>query len=302
MSNTITPFSHDDIRAILPNIQRTVDGEAALVNKIEPYVLQAERTIIERFIPEENLISEFRYRPDKPLAMFARRAIIAHAIALSLSALDIFLTPNGLATVGNDKLTPASRDRSNRLIAAINIVANRAEDSMLQEILTGENTQLRNTQQARFFLGTLFPSLAVLDFFAPADAPTNSSGNIGSASLGIPADRFPAYVRLRSRILTVENFLASQFVSPELLCRLRSSLPSELSTLASELKERLRSIVLDSISGEPKPKVRQMAVDAVQFIRTYPDEFPEWGSSSVATLFSPPVFENKKSSAGFFFA
>ena len=32
-----------------------------------------------------------------------------------------------------------------------------------------------------------------------------------------------------------------------------------------------------------------------------PEEFPEWHNSDTAKLFSPPIFENKKSNKGYWF-
>ena len=41
--------------------------------------------------------------------------------------------------------------------------------------------------------------------------------------------------------------------------------------------------------------------DVVNFIRQREDIFEAWHSSDVAELFRPPVFRNRKNSAGYFF-
>jgi hypothetical protein len=45
----------------------------------------------------------------------------------------------------------------------------------------------------------------------------------------------------------------------------------------------------------------QQYYDVVNIIREHPDEFPDWHSSPVAELYTPPVFENKKKSGGYWF-
>ncbi|MCC8037191.1 MAG: hypothetical protein LIP02_03525 [Bacteroidales bacterium] len=50
-----------------------------------------------------------------------------------------------------------------------------------------------------------------------------------------------------------------------------------------------------------RPISTRAMMDVVNFIRHRPDDFPEWHSSPTARLFSPPKFENKKKSGGFWF-
>ena len=46
---------------------------------------------------------------------------------------------------------------------------------------------------------------------------------------------------------------------------------------------------------------RDKMIYIVNFIRNNPEEFPEWHNSDTAKLFSPPIFENKKSNKGYWF-
>ena len=42
-------------------------------------------------------------------------------------------------------------------------------------------------------------------------------------------------------------------------------------------------------------------VSIVNIIRNQPDEFPLWHSSSIAELYKPAIFENKKKDTGYWF-
>ena len=55
-------------------------------------------------------------------------------------------------------------------------------------------------------------------------------------------------------------------------------------------------MVRDWSMTQPKRQLHvQQYYDVVNIIREHPDEFPAWHSSAVAELYTPPVFENKKS-------
>jgi len=41
--------------------------------------------------------------------------------------------------------------------------------------------------------------------------------------------------------------------------------------------------------------------DIVNNIRRRPSDFPEWGCSDTARLFTPPTFRNRKEAPGYFF-
>ena len=57
-------------------------------------------------------------------------------------------------------------------------------------------------------------------------------------------------------------------------------------------------MVRDWSMTQPKRQLHvQQYYDVVNIIREHPDEFPAWHSSTVAELYTPPVFENKKSPA-----
>ena len=56
------------------------------------------------------------------------------------------------------------------------------------------------------------------------------------------------------------------------------------------------TIIDDHTAYMPRGGDNQMS-----FYILNPEEFPEWHNSDTAKLFSPPIFENKKSNKGYWF-
>ena len=54
-----------------------------------------------------------------------------------------------------------------------------------------------------------------------------------------------------------------------------------------------------SPSSPPLPPTH--LVQIVDVIIKHPDDFPEWHSSPIADLYSPPIFNNEKHSTGYWF-
>jgi hypothetical protein len=108
------------------------------------------------------------------------------------------------------------------------------------------------------------------------------------------------YLDLRSRIIDIEQSLAEDFFSPELMTALRQRVLSQnLQPDDNAVISGIRSQIIAVLRGE-NINMRKM-VYIVNFIRNHAEAFPQWHSSDTAKLFSPPIFHNKKESAGYFF-
>ena len=119
-------------------------------------------------------------------------------------------------------------------------------------------------------------------------------------SLGATGSKWEKYQELYPQILDLENSLAEEWFSPELMAQLRYE---NIRWILS--KERLFVVnqIQAQIIGYLKNgsfKSRNLA-DIVNFIRQRESLFEEWHGSEVAKLFAPPVFHNRKKSAGYFF-
>ncbi len=191
-------------------------------------------------------------------------------------------TLNGFAVVSNQNLAPASRDRVDRLIAAHRSQRDTAISALIPRLAAAP--QWRDTPQCGFFRSTLFPT--------PAHIRPLASG----------AATWERYEELHPAIAAAEDRLATEYISPDLMQRLRDEalgLINPHSPILTRLCEALRSHVADIIQDRP---LRDTALrDIVDYIRRHPDTFPEWHRSDTARLFSPPVFRNSKESRGYWF-
>lgn len=273
-----------DLRRYIPNQVCAVKGEHTLYDKIAYWLDTAEQWIYATFCP--TTVAD-AILADKSLSALhtALSAVAAHqALADAIPSLDLVQTLNGFAVVSNQNLAPASRDRVDRLIAAHRSQRDIAISALIP--LLAAVPQWRDTPQCGFFRSTLFPTPAHIRPFAS-----------GAAT-------WERYQELHPAIAAAEDRLAAEYISPELMQRLRDEtlgLPnlSKLSTLDSRLCDALRSHIADLVNDRP---LRDTALrDIVDYIRRHPDTFPEWHRSDTARLFSPPVFRNSKESPGYWF-
>jgi hypothetical protein len=269
MATLIT--SDSELRKYIPNIVATVKGENPLFDKLAPFLDTAEAWLCRYFVPAEML--------DQVQAL-ASTIVATEAYRLALPQLDVVLTPNGFATVGNQNLSPASKMRVDRLVGGLREQRDKAVNELLHILPSVEDWL--TTAQAAWFAATLFPTLDVV------------------AQSGETERLWDKYLELRSRIIDIEESLAEDFFSPELMTALRSE------NLRSDLTEK-RSLVVRQIQAQVVGYLRggsfnsRRLADIVNFIRQSENDFKEWHSSATAALFAPPVFRNDKKSSGYFF-
>lgn len=273
-----------DLRRYIPNQVVAVKGEASLFDKIAYWLDTAEQWIFDTFCPASVIDAILADNPHSPI-LHPLAAIAAHrALADAIPSLDLVQTVNGFAVVSNQNLAPASRDRVDRLIAA-----HRSQrDTAISVLITrlAAVPEWRDTPQCGFFRSTLFQPKHI-----------NSLSTIPTPQSSL----WERYEELHPAIAAAEDRLAAEYISPELMQRLRDEALglSQLSTLDSRLCETLRIHVADIIQDRP---LRDTALrDIVDYIRLRPDTFPEWHRSATARLFSPPVFRNSKKSPGYWF-
>ena len=108
------------------------------------------------------------------------------------------------------------------------------------------------------------------------------------------------YLALRPQVIEIEDSIAAEWVSPELMEALRLR-PLDGPDAAGRVLavRQIRSQVLRVLRGLPLD-VQRLA-DLVNLIRNNISSFPEWAASDTAKLFAPPVFRNQRRSSGYFF-
>lgn len=277
MLHTITD---ELIRQFYPNVLLPAKGEQPISLKLQPYLEAAEEWVIGTYLSSS--VAELIAAEHADVDHIVLSIVIHEGMRRAIPELDLVLTPNGFGIVSSSSIAPASRERVERLIAQS--VENRdlAIEALLRQ-LPRLDTWL-STSQCSFFAATIFPNLDVCRI------------------IGIKSSLWDAYLELRSRIVPIEERLAVQFLSHELLDALHVEHLQGLSSMTPprrHVAHVLRSYIAELLRGAA-PDIRAI-VDLVDFVRDRSDIFPEWADSEVALLFSPPVFENKKEARGYWF-
>jgi hypothetical protein len=258
-----------------------VKGETSLFEKLQPFLEVAEEWVKTTFTSESTFNTIAGYSDSNVIKTITARVVVAEAFRCAIPSLDLVLTPNGFGTVGNNNVAPASKPRVDRLIGSMTSLRDDAIGLLLDEIVTA--SKWSSSKQADFFRATLFPNL---------DIVTAAGSYSGSA--------WDRYLELRPKVIDIEESLAEDFFSPELMTVLRQRvLAHNLRTVDETVVSAIRAQIIAVIRGE-NINMRKM-IYIVNFIRDNADSFPEWHSSDTAKLFSPPIFRNKKESPGYFF-
>ena len=208
------------------------------------------------------------------------QVIVYEAFRCALPHLDVVLTPNGFGIVNNTNIAPASKERIERLLSSLLI--NR--DTAICQLLTllGKQQGWLATEQAEFFRGTMFPILK------------------HSQSL-------EDYMEIREKLIPIEEYIAEQYISKELLSTLRAQVQSRRFSTDKHkhICRVLQAVEADCLGNAASttlsPRAHQTLTQIVELIRSNPEDFPQWHASATAQLYSPQVFENKKEAKAFWF-
>ena len=172
------------------------------------------------------------------------------------------------------------------LIDSIETIRDNAIEALLPFLMKREDW--RDTEQGHFFQGTLFPNIDL------------------TTLCGYSSHRWKQYLGLRHRTQQFEEQLAAEYISSEQLDVLHEmNLKGSASTIQKRIIDKLRQIIValltDNNAYATTHTPHSALPDIVQMMRSHPEEFPQWHSSHVAKLFSPPIFVNKKENKGYWF-
>ena len=271
--------NHDELCSFMPHVMAAAHGEPALYDELTPYLQQAQRWIYGEIV--EPGIIEAAAETSPAILSVAAHLSVVEAMRVAVPMLDVTFTPNGIATVGNQTLVPASQQRIDRLIAALEEERDRLADELIGFVVHRDDW--RRSSAGKWYCRTLFPRPAML-----------------SAACGGKLPGRDKYAEITARVEFFEQSLQAQFFSPELMERWRMqpvTSPLEVVTL-----EKVRCAVLMALDENgSRRKLHHHLRLIVDTIRRNPDTFPLWHASEVAELYIPIEFENDKISHGYFF-
>lgn len=274
-------ITEEEFTSFLPNILPVVGNEVKLLDKLDTYVTAAEDWTICGLTGHEAFDRICAMPVESPEHGALARLVLSVALHEAIPAIDIVVTPNGLATVGTQTLVAASRARVESLMNSLLIIRDNAFEALLNCLRT--NADWRASEQGSYFRKTLFP-----DFRAVV-------------ALGTPkGQRYEKWLELRPKVCEIEDEIAAGYISPEQMAQLRAETLSFAGTTLHKLViEKLRNIIcVKLVTGNINTR---SLTDTVNLIRNNPEEFPLWHESETSKLFTPPVFRNEKKSPGYFF-
>lgn len=275
--------TNEQLTALIPNTLISVKGEAALFDKLAPFLALAEDWVRNTFTSEPTFNTICGYTDSNPIRVATARLVVADAMRRAIPSLDVVLTPNGFATVGTPNLVAASKMRVDRLVGSMLTHRDDCIAALLPE-LPGASRWL-NSDQAAFFGATLFPTFEIVN-----QCPVSNS----------QSPKWERYLELRPQIIDLEASLAEEWLSPELMSALRAeNLRGDLPPVRHDVLRQIKAQLIAYLQ-KGTFNSRRLA-DIVNIIRHRPSDFPEWHSSDTARLFAPPTFRNRKEASGYFF-
>ena len=272
----------------VPNVLKSVQGETLLFDKIAPHLEVAEAWLTTTFLSEAVLTELPTRDANNKLLHYARMAVVAEAMLHAVPQLDLVLTPNGFGVVSNTNIAPASKERVERLLLSLE----KMRDDTLSILLPLlANTEAWATSDpCQYFMQTLYPWL---------DLPQN---------FGSTDHSWQRYQELHSKLIAIEERLAHDFFSCELLNVLRkANLHNDWENTASaphykSAWQHIFAIVLFMLREEEANPPFASCIEVVNSLRNAPDGiFKEWKLSETAALFGNHGYKNDKRKGGYWF-
>ena len=272
----------ETLRKYIPNVLATVEGESSLYDKLLPYLQVATDWLCRNVIATEYPAFQ-RVRENA-----VEKCIVAEAFRQAVPSLDVVLTPNGFGIVSTDRIAPASKERIERLQAQLELYRDELIINIITQLQQNYVEWTQQTTPGRRFFNTFFPTPEL------------------ARLCGYTEHLWDHYQQLLPKVLLIQQRLANEFFSPELINALLEDIrtrkytyPQNYYLLRRQVSDTIRSLILDELNGHPAHP--QAYYDLVNTIRNNPKVFPEWQNTKTAELFSPKIFENKKSSGGYWF-
>lgn len=277
--------SDEQLRLLIPNVLATVEGEPSLIEKLYPYLESAEQWAIDTFVPEPifNEIAESDSNsPNERFRFPLEKLVACHAYMTAIPSLDLVLTPNGFGIVSNQNIVPASRERVDALITSLESQRDAAIEAFILRL--SSRTDWLESSQGKYFVATMFPFLNLC------------------RRLAIREHLWDSYQQLHERLIKIENVLADTYFSQDQMQVFRTHIITQGRTATPLEDQVIRSLqsyelqLLTDIQVHP-----QCYYDLVNIIREHEEVFPAWHSSTVAELYKPKIFANKKKSSAYWF-
>lgn len=279
------------LRKFLPNTFTPAIGEQPLFEKIEPFIISAEKWFESNFMPAEIIEQhiDLATTQEEKFYFLPRRIVALKAWLHAIPAIDIVVTANGIGVIETNTLKPASKFKIERLAEAVSAELDQCLDQLIKAL--PELHEWPDSPQGQYFASTLFPDFGIL------------------RTQGIRLDLWEEYTSLIPKITDIESEFADLWISHEIMARLRRAIITRTTNrheafVASKIKAAVRcrlSSLHPPLDANIKKSETRNLEEANAYIRQHDREFPEWRHSSTHKFFSTPNFKNKPGSTAYFF-
>ncbi len=261
---------YNEMKPFLPNIE--MKGTPDI---FDDALATAQDDLVEAILGtalEEQL--ERRDEADRRLMTHCQRVIATEAFLRSIPELDLILTDAGFGVVSNQSFVPASRERVQNLMAALQAKADTGRDRLVSYLLrTSRYDSWRGSEEfARLSDGLIMTMSDFRDAAVLCPATAEAYPHTWSDFLELNAS-------LNVALTTVVASYISTEYADELLEKIRDKetlLPNEAKVLKI-VKTAIAAIAL----GDQTTGVNQ-AIKAAQLMKHYPDDFPTFSASAAA--------------------
>lgn len=282
-------YTEEDLREIIPTLQKTVQGTQPWTQRLAPQLAAAARWFNKNICPEDILPIEAENN--------ARHAVAWRAYAQAIPSLDIVATPTGFAVTSTDTLTPASRQRVDAAIAQATLEAETAACDIIS--LMQRDTRWRALPSSQKYIN-LFPD--PLEFSQLSTGAYSHELRAQTKSAAQPL----TYYRSRiPEIETAQRILADYVLStPVLDALIKAATPGVINDTATfQILERTRHHLLLLIDTDIQRQIiiRDARDTTRHTVATHPESpiSALWQKSPIAH--TDTTYENKKESSGYFF-
>lgn len=211
--------------------------------------------------------------------------ISLQAYAVAIPFLDLIQTPNGFAIVNNANLSPASRERIERLIQSATDTVHSTVDHLLTQVVT--------TPVAfdLFKTGATFIPLTDTFFLCASELRASCGDHTATRS---------TLTRLKPLIYEAQNTL-QRYISTEYQQELLNHWRNQtLNPREAEILPLIRQFIGHYINQKPN-HCQSTGETLSNYIERYPDDFPTYFSSVHYRLKTAQHYTNKPDDTTFFF-
>ena len=277
MQNLIT--SDEQLRSIIPNIQRPAPAETPWVSRLATF-LDTAAHVMESYIVRVAELTD-------SVSTNAKRFVALYAWYLAIPTLDLVATPNGFAVISNQTLAPASAQRVAETRKNALAMADETACAMLDSLRMSPDWKTK--PNARRF-DSIFPD--------PRDFAK-------TFSVDLP---FFSYIKAQDRIKRIETDIAVSVISAKGMRLLRAVAAAVASGQVTDINEDdlhiidiVRNIVfrMSDLDYSPSKDFNMLRHELDTAENSVVAD--AWRQSQLYRAFKLKPYANEKNSGGYFF-